>query len=305
MSIIDTTATLQKYLPVTGTFKIENVLPFVDDAQTKYMRRYLGADLLKELNDFVSEATIPAWTDLEEDDVQAALAALLPYAQSAVTAFAFYLATPSLDVKITDSGFAVISNNSTLVPASAERVRQFRTSIEETGFSRVESLLQFLETNKADYPTWVSSPACTLSTRNLVNSTEEFDLILDIAQSRLTFQKLRPELDNVEVLQIEPVISADYADVLREEIRTDSVSDDNEKVLKPLRKAVVYLTAGVAIDAKYTPRGTQFLAEVKKILDASPDVYTDYSGSACYDATKTSYTNFENLEENQTFVFGG
>ena len=305
MSIIDTTLKLQSYLPVTGTFKIENVLPFVNDAQEKYMRKYLGAKLLGELDAFVESGTVPVWTGIAVNLVTSYLNKLLPYAQNAVTAFAFNLATPMLDVKITDSGFAVISNNSTLVPASAERVRKFRESIEETGYSRVETMLQYLEENKASYPTWAESDACTLSSRNLVNSTEVFDAILDINQSRLTFQKLRPELDNVEVLQIEPVISAEYAEILREEIRTDEVTADNLKVLVPLRKAVVYLTAGIAIDAKYTGRGTQFLAEVKKILDAAPETYTVYAASDCYDATKTSYSAFENLEENQTFVFGG
>lgn len=304
MSIIDSTATLQKHLPVTGTFKIDNVLPFVDDAQSKYMRRFLGATLLKELDDYVQLLTVPAWDGMTDDEIIGHLVALQPYAQGAATAFAFYLATPTLDVKITDSGFAV-NNNATLAPASAERVKNFRAGIEETGYSRIETMLQFLEQNADNYPSWVSSTACTLSKRNLVNTTELFDSILDINQSRVTFQKLRPELDNVELLQIEPVISPGYAEELREEIRTNQVSADSEKVLKPLRKALVYLTAGIAIDPKFTPRGLQFLAEVKKILDAAPETYTTYAASDCYDSTKTSYTSFENLEENQTFVFGG
>lgn len=305
MSIIDTTSKLKKYLPVTGTFSIDNVLPFVDDAQEKYMRRYLGAKLIQELDAFVNDGTVPVWTGISTALVTAYITRLLPMAQNAVTAFAFFLATPTLDVKITDSGFAVISNNSNLVPASAERVKKFRESIEETGFARVETMLLFLEENKTSYPSWASSDACTLSSRNLVNSTEVFDAILDINQSRLTFQKLRPELDNVEVLQIDPVISTAFAEVLREEIRTDEISEENLKVISPLRKAVVYLTAGIAIDAKYTARGTQFLAEVKKILDKNPELYPEYSNSDCYDSTKTSYSQFENLEENQTFVFGG
>ncbi len=305
MAIIDTTAKLQKYLPVTGTFKIENVLPFVADAQDKYMRRYLGAALLAEMDKYVTDGTLPTWDGKTGELVALALGGLMPYAENALTAFAFYLATPTLDVKITDSGFAVISNNSTLAPASAERVKKFRESIEETGFARIETLLLFLEGHKTDYPSWANSAACTLSQRNLVNSTEVFDEILDINQSRLTFQKLRPELDNVEILQIEPVISTAFADVLRAQIQEGLITADNVKVLKPLRKAVVYLTAGIALDAKYTVRGTQFLAETKKILDGNPDLYPIYRDSDCYDSTKTSYSQFENLEGNQTFVFGG
>lgn len=305
MAIIDTTVKLKKYLPIASTFSVDNVLPFVEDAQEKFMLRYLGPTFLAELNAFVVAGTVPVWTGISSALVTSYITKFLPYAQNAVTAFAFYLATPVLDVKITDSGFAVISNNSTLVPASAERVKKFRESIEETGYARVETMLRYLEENKASYPTWASSDACTLAIRNLVNSTEVFDKILNINQSRLTFQKLRPELDNVEVLQIEPVISTDFADELREQVAADEVTADNTPVLTMLRKAVVYLTAGIAIDAKYTARGNQFLAEAKKILDASPDTYPLYRDSDCYDDTKTSYSAFENLEENQTFVFGG
>jgi hypothetical protein len=46
------------------------------------------------------------------------------------------------------------------------------------------------------------------------------------------------------------------------------------------------------------------LAEVKKTIDTTPDDYPLYRDSNCYDSTKTSYSNFENLEDNTFFSMG-
>jgi len=304
MGLITTTTELQKYINVVNTVKVESLLPFVNDAQDKYLRPHLGTTLLAELDAFTNEGTIPVWADMDEDDVEAALIALQPYAINPLAAFAMFEGAPSLDVKITESGFAVISNNN-LTPASAERVKNFRIQMEQTGWNRIETLLRFLETNQANYPGWVDSEAYTQSTRNLINTAELFDSIVSIEASRLRFTRMRPTMDNVEMLQIEPVISKELADVLRTEIRENNISAVNARLLIPLRRAVAYLTAGIEMDAKYTATGVAFLSEAKKILDADPDDYPEYLASDCYDSTKTSYAAYENEETNKNFVFGG
>lgn len=304
MPLFSTTAEFQQYINVVGTLNIESLKPYEQDSREKYLRPYLGTTLLKEIVDFQTDSTVPVWPDMDEDDVTEALNDLLPYVLSPLAAFMMFEAAPALDLKITESGFAVI-NSQNLVPASAERVKNFKASMEQTGFGRIETLLRFLEQYQYNYPGWAASEAYSQSTRNFINTAELFDSIVNIEQSRLRFMRMRPAMDNVEILQMEPVISKALADVIRDQVRTSELTEENTALLIPLRRAVAYLTAGIEMDPKYTQTGIAFLSEVKKILDAAPEDYPEYMASDCYDSTKTSYASYENEETNPTFVFGG
>jgi hypothetical protein len=303
MALITTTEQLQKSLNVTGTFDPDSILPFVNDAQEKYLSRYLGATLLRELESFVTANLVPDWEGIAPQLVSVYIRVLLPHVENPLAAFAFFQAAPSLDIKITDSGFAVVST-ANLAPASAERVKNFRASMEQTGFDRIESMLRFLEANKEHYPSWVNSEGYSYSTSNFITHADMFDQFVPISQSRLQFQRLRPTMDNVELLQIEPVISPALAAKIRTEIRTNTFTDPVKAILPLLRRAVAYLTAGTDIAPKYTGTGEMYLAQVKKLLDASPADYPEYSESDCYDPSKTTYGNFTNTENLSLFVFG-
>jgi len=304
MPLFSTTAEFQKYINVVGTLNIESLKPYEQDSREKYLRPYLGATLLAELVAFQTDGTVPVWDDMDEDDVEEALTNLLPYVLGPLAAFMVFEAAPALDLKITESGFAVISNQN-LTPASAERVKNFRAAMEQTGFGRIETLLRFLEQHQYNYPGWAASDAYSQSTRNFINTAEMFDSIVNIEQSRLRFMRMRPTMDNVEILQVEPVISKALADVIRDQVRSSELTADNEALLIPLRRAVAYLTAGIEIDPKFTQTGIAFLSEAKKVIDANPEDYPEYYTSDCYDSTKTGYAGYENTEDSTVFQFGG
>jgi len=304
MPLFKTITDFQLYINVVGTLNIESLKPYEQDSREKYLRPYLGATLLGELLAYQNDGTVPVWSDMEADDVEEALMSLLPYVLGPLAAFMMLEAAPALDLKITESGFAVVSNTN-LAPASAERVKNFRASMEQTGFGRIETLLRFLEQYQYNYPGWAASDAYSQSTRNFINTAEMFDGIVPIEASRLRFMRMRPTMDNVELLQIESVISKELADVIRDQVRDSDLTPDNETLLILIRRAVAYLTAGIEIDSKYTQTGVSFLSEVKKVLDANPEDYPEYYTSDCYDSTKTSNAAFENSKDDTLFVFGG
>lgn len=301
MALFKTIIEFQKYFNVVGTLEFDSIEPYINDAEEKYLRNYLGKELLKVLQQYSNGDAEP---EQPLDD-------LLPYVLNPLAAFSIYLATPKLDLKLTDSGFAVVGNNGNLLPASADRVKNLRASVEQDGYDRVETLLRFLEENWTDYDAWVSSDAYTFSTRNLINNAEDFYKLIGLEQSSLQFSRMRPTMDNIEALQIEPVISKELADVVRTYLRGEDLPEGSttedaiKELLKPLQKSLAYLTAGEDIDPKYTLTGTGYLAEVKKLIDKDPAVYPEYAASECYDSTKTSYTNYENTTDSKTFVFGG
>ncbi len=275
--------------------KTASFLPFVLDAQKKYIAPYLGDDQLAALDDYYNA---------DEPDPDEALDALLPYAQNALAKFTIALGAPSFDTILTESGFAIVSNTN-LAPASRDRVQNFINSMLDLGWNEIETMLRFLEENKDDYDDWTASTAYTVFTGSFIKTAVDFDAIVRIDQSRLKFMQMKPFMDNVELLRIEPVISKEMATDIKASIISGDTSAAYTAILANIQRAVANFTMFTETkEKKYEEMGDAFLAEVKKTIDGSPDDYALYTASDCYDAEKTSYRNFENKEENKIFSMG-
>jgi len=295
-TLIHSIEELQRFLKVDSTFIVSSLFPYQEQASEKYLRSILGDDLMESLITWYN--TIP---DDEDEEDSSDLVLLLPYAQNIIAKFAFFLGAPNLDLKLTDAGFGVVSNQN-LAPASKERVNRFVSALESDGWDAVEILLRFLENHEDDYPQWTESSAYTMQLRNYINSAEEFDRYVNINKSRLKFMNFRQAMDNIEILQIDPVISKNLAAEIRSQILTDQLSEENSFLLPMIRRAVANLVAASEIDPRFKITGDHYLAECRKILDAAPDNYPQYRDSI-YIAEKT-YQKFDNSEDNGFFVAG-
>jgi len=297
MPLINTLADYKKYLKIAGTVNIDSLLPFINDAQGKheYLRRWLGADLLALLEEYYNDSEATPVADLD---------ALLPYVQNVLAKFAMYLAIPALDLQITEGGFAVIANQN-LSPASQARVESLRSNMLQQGWDAVEELLRFLEEGQESYADWVSSEGYTETFSNFVRNAAEFTKIVNINGSRLKFQELRPLMDNVDMLQIEPAISKDLADEIRTQLQDGELEPEIEKIFPMLQRAEANLAAfDAGMGDQYRILGLNFLALVKRIIDENIEDYPIYAESDVYTASRTAYNTFDNEEDNKIFVFG-
>jgi len=306
-SLFSNTEDIKTIINVVGTFNFDAVSPYLEPAQEQYLAPYLSDDLLDAI---ITRFNNPGNDTDGEAETNAALDALLPYAQKALANFAFYLAVPKLDVQITGAGF-VVTSNTTVSPASDKRVSAFRTAMELDGWNLVESMLKFLEKNKSDYPTWVASTAYTTTFETFINCADDFDKIIRINRSRLEFQKLIPDMINVELLRIEPAISSEFAVVIRNEIKSGTISTRVQAILPNIRRAVAFYTwcdygrSTTLLSSKHQDLANAYLASVKLLLDGDPDTYTEYAASTSYNAEKVSDQKFDNTVDDTIYVFGG
>lgn len=314
MALFKTLDELRDYIKLPVEINETPMLEAVEEAQDKYLRDVLGEQLLTDLD---------AWHNMQNQTAVDAYSALLPVVQKPLARLALVIAAPELDVVITDSGIGVVSN-SNLTPASKDRVEKFMQSNQNRGLDGLETLLRFLEKNKDDYPEWTNSDAYTLATRNLVNTAVEFSDIHDIGKSRLTFMKYRPAINDVEALKIIPAISEAQYNELITQMKSGTVSANNQKILTPLKKAVVFFAAAENLDkSKYegtgveinkafmqrdiinlTEKATHMLSKVIKIMETTPDDYPLYKESDSY-RESTDLRDYKNEEDNTIFVFGG
>jgi hypothetical protein len=292
MSLIKTIEEVKKYLSIDISMDAKSIQPYIQPAEEKVIL-LLGKEQYEELDDYYNNS--------EESDDE--LDALLPYAQRPIVNFAYHIGLSMLNVSIGNNGIAVVQTQS-LTPASKQRTDDLKADLEKAAYDALESLLEFLEVNVDDYPSWEESDAYVNQYSYLIISARKFDELLRIDRSRLTFLNWRPTMADVEFLEIYPTVSKEYCDELKEEIKANDVSEDNAVVLPLLQKALAYLTASLELDKKYENRGRAYLMEAKRIMDAAPDDYATYAASAVYVATQTSYQRYENTEDSNVFVTG-
>lgn len=289
--MIITTEQAKEHLKVNATLTEDNFNPFIPDATNKFLLPVLGENLLDLLE---------TWA-VDKDETETELLALYNVVAPMVSRFTFLIAAPHLDINIGDSGFTVASNNN-LAPASKDRVEKLVKSIEQLAWDNTEQLIRFLEKNKADYPEWIESDAYTMQLRNLINSAEEFDKYVDIEKSRLTFQKLRHDMDNIEKMDVIPLISEELFNTLIEKIQNaDEFTEYETKLLNHLRAFVANKAAKVL--GKDTQMVATFhLKEAKALINLNPDEFPDYRDSDCYDGEVPPFSGYENTAESTIFV---
>lgn len=285
---------VKTFLAVNITANFDQILPYINQVTDKYIKNdILGPDLLDELQDYYDADSMP------EEYEQ-----LLAKVQQPLINFAFFLAMSNLNLQITGAGFVVTANQN-MAPASQQRTDALKADLQAAGYDGIENLLRFLEENDDQFSLWESSDAYTEHYRFFLKDAREFDVEVNINRSRRQFLLMRQCMRNVEKLQIEPVISKDLADAIKTEIKNDSVSAANLKILPLLKSALANLTAALEIDPKFEETGQHYLSQVKKIIDTTPDDYPLYKESGCYDADKTGYEIYVNQEDNPTFNMGG
>lgn len=110
------------------------------------------------------------------------------------------------------------------------------------GYESLEAMLDFLEDNEADYPTWVASAAYTSNKSLFINTARVFRQYYGKQLSRYVYETIRPIIEEVETFAILKIIGEDqYAD-LKEGIALKSLTADENTLISYIQKAVVHFT---------------------------------------------------------------
>ena len=292
MALVKTAEEIKKYITVDGSFDFNTVMPYIELAEDE-VKRVLGKEQYTELDDYYNGTNngIP-----ELDD-------LLPYAQRPVVYFAFYKGFDKFNVSITNNGIGVV-HNTQLAPASAERVKNLRTSMSDTAWDSLEYLLQFLEENSDDYSAWESSDAYKDTYDLLITSARKFDEIYTINRSRLNYLNWKPTMKDIEELEIAPAISPEMVTELKTQQKDGTLTAPNKKVLADVQKALAYYTAAKNGDEAVAHTAQLFLMKAKKTMDTGPDNYPTYKASTVYLETTRVYTPYENDPKSNIAAFG-
>ena len=300
---------MQPYVRFAKTLEIDNVAPYISQAEEQYLLDILGEPLMEELRLYVNASPFVLKATTEE---------LLDKVRMPLSQFAFLQALPTLDLLLSSTGLMVGSSNN-LVPASAARVDNLKKSLIANGYLGLEILLRFLEVKKTTYPEWLTGAGYADHFKFLLRDATDFDTYVFINKSRLLWCNMRSIMANVERLVLEPAVSKALVDKLKSLIKSGSFTGPYAVVLEPLKAALAHYTfaelttSGNTIldhvdilkrDAEILKlSGKHYLGEALKILDAAPDDFPEYKNSEQYVATRTKYSSFDNTAANHIFKF--
>ena len=207
-NIISTIEELRATVRINASVPWETAAPFLETARDIYLVRYLGEELV---------------TQMESDTPEERFTSVIRLARKVLGPLAMWLGNSELSVRISDSGFTV-ERNDKFAPASEDKIAKVQESLERRGFQYLDVLLEYLEIHADEFPEWKNSRYFTLRGGNYIRSARQFqECGVDIAYSRLTFEQLRGLMTLIEERYIRELLGDDLHVRLRQTADTTSV----------------------------------------------------------------------------------
>lgn len=305
MSIfVKTVADIQLGVKVEADTYLPAVESYLSDAETNYIKPYLGEEL---------------FTAMSANDYDAAkLAKVAKWLKIATSCFAFYHIIQEGSLKINEHG-AKQTTSEKAAPPPKWRDDNQKAELIKRGDNALDQLLEVLMDNPTDFPEFESSKWYKLKTTLLISSARVFNDFVPIGNSTRVFLRLLPDLQKANRLldsYICPELPARLKDHLATP-ETDAPAIEAIEELMPYVQAVIaYETIIRAIPrfnyfitpegimvysisdstlqkmaasysdrkeqkAEYTKRLEEAIADLKAYLGNNLDSFPEYANSTC------------------------
>ena len=233
---------IREFVPVSSSSDFDSVVPHILNAGRDYIIPVIGNAMYDELVEFYETERLGNPTD-----VQQKTATLLRLVQSALIHIAYWIGYDLLNAHISDGGFKRTESTSVkgLFKYQEENLKTyFRTN----GFNGLDTVLQYLEVNIADFGEFSASQVCTQFKSAFIPTTDIFNEIVFINKSRLTFLRMKSHMQLIEDTEIATILGPTaFAFVKSEMVKTDP--DAKVKaLLSYIRKPVAYLASALLME---------------------------------------------------------
>lgn len=208
---------------------IESYISFRDDAEEKYIKPLIGEEQFDELQ-----------AHYDSEDVDLNLDNLLYQVRRCLVYYTLLEAAPT---QLLDFGDGGIMEGQTEGQSSA---RQWTMKGATDYFSAnadtfAESVLQFLEKNKADFGTWDESDFRKKARGLFISSGKMWqEAGADICQPHRFFLNRINSIKRVEDIQIQDILGAEFLTQLRTEMRHADFSAGSEDLIEKIKPVVAY-----------------------------------------------------------------
>lgn len=227
---------LKLYVPANVDNDFESVRSSIGNAQIRFILPVIGQQLYDELIELHNSETAP--TDLQAD--------LISEIQRALAHFTYHLYSPYGQVQITDRGFQIESTE-THKQAFQWMVDMVDEAFLQDAYIWQESLMRFLYVNQEEegLAGWVDTEAYNLLFGSFINLTSDFKRNLS---GRAVLNILRNTISEIEQTVIPNNITQELTDELITQIKANTLSVDNKKLLPFLQRLITHESIARAYD---------------------------------------------------------
>ncbi|MEO8532854.1 MAG: DUF6712 family protein [Flavobacterium sp.] len=256
--LINDKTDLKRHIILSATFDFEKVLPFA-----KRVERNLILDLIGQ------EQYDSIIIHVFDPDSNAPINKVKELLEEAVAYNAMFLAMPTLNVLITNSGSKSTENKES-VTADWKDKRDLNRSLVKTYNEALDYAFQIMEENVSDFPEWEESKYYTVFKDIIVQETSQFNEHFSIKKNRQTFLALKPYMREIEDQYLRGMLGECTLDF----IKSRSIDPIVLRAQQEARKAVVAFTVAKAAitgtfeftDSSFTIASDQLPWEKQQVL---------------------------------------
>lgn len=249
MGFFRNTEEFKACLSINASFNYEDLNVYIREVDRTILRKHLGAIFLSEIQT-AFDGTAPLGAKVQQ---------LVELIRLCSAPFAIIRWIPAGQLSIDDSGIRIISTD-THKQAFQWQIRNLVGSLNEAGTNALEDLLEFLERNLADFPTYKNSDEFKANRELFVPSASEFQKYYSpLTNCRVNFSRFRSIIRKVEDFEVKAVLLPGLFNSLKSVLKSGEDLDGNQSALMELiRPAVVNLTIARAVNelsAELNPEG--------------------------------------------------
>lgn len=272
-----------QYLPTAKGSKWWTIEPYVQSAEEEIKSQLTGEDLF----DAISALS-------ENTGAKGALLRLICHQ-------AYYMAVPFVDLQQTDNGFAVVSNGN-LAPASKERIERLLEWSKKMIARQTDVLIYAVMSLDELLAEWKKADVFLELTNCLFFTGMEFSNYTKSAMqyNRFDFLDAKNDLLVWQKNIIESAVSRDLLEDIIEEMRSNKVSDDNNKILHLCRMFLGKMWLGKQEDEPKR-EAKKLLNNIEYELESNLEKYPLYKNSKEFALKQTP--RFQNEQKHSTFFF--
>jgi len=180
----------------SSSLDMTTLRPCIALAEENNLLPYIGQPLYDRLNTAYNTPT-----DAEAD--------LIKKIQTVLAPAALYAFAPMAEANITESGiFRHETDNSKT--AYQQQVANLRRQLQLEVDQNTESLLRYLEANKATFPEWQASPQFAQYRSLFIKTGAEFEKMYHTAAPWRNYLSLQPILQEAELLALQPILGSAF-----------------------------------------------------------------------------------------------
>ena len=326
MALFKTIPELKSYLgAIQKNIELDTIISYVTEAELLYIEPFLGADLYSSL-----------LAGYEADTLSGSLLALLPYVQRPLAHFAFFQFANLGNVFISDIGFQQNSTENT-TPAPQWAVKEVKNYTCQSADSFLDKMISYLEKNTGSISQWLTSEFYASNRQFLLNSAADLGKRVSIQNSRLGYWYLRPYIRLAEHKYIENTMSLAQLINLKTKEQSGTLSPEESIAVHLAKDALAHYAIyeslpGLSVEITTTQiratvfqdnfkqskladykviqdikeqreqSGKSYLTELKKYLDANPDIFPLYRDSGKYNAPP-AVKHYEQMNNSDSTIF--